>query len=118
VTPPQPTREPVVIRTKPVAPPPVEPRPIRQAVTQPAIDDSAAPAPPDDLKALANGRSVGISVIVGEDGSIKSLRVISKVCGPCDKWAEETVRTYFKFRPAEDQDHKPVEAKVAFSISL
>lgn len=68
-----------------------------------------------EIASAHKDESVGLMVVVAEDGTVKSAKVISEVCPECDRAALEAVRHY-RFRPARDNDGKPLEATVAISI--
>ena len=61
------------------------------------------------------GKVVGVSVVVGEDGSLKSRRVISSASADCDAIAIEAV-TRYRYKAARDEKGRPVEGRFALSI--
>jgi TonB family protein len=95
------------------APPTVVPE--RRAKYPPDIEETAEVTLSPELAAECGGRSVGVSVVVKEDGSLGATRVISPVSEACDAKALETLRRY-RFKPALADDGKPVEARFSFSV--
>lgn len=71
-----------------------------------------------DLAANCSGKTTGLSLAIGEDGSLKSVKVISASTFPgCDSAALETVRRY-QFKPAIADDGKPIEGKLLVSVNF
>ena len=61
------------------------------------------------------GKVVGISLVVGEDGSLRRRRVISPVSSACDAIALEAV-TRNRYKAARDEKGRPVEGRFLLSI--
>jgi len=91
--------------------------PHRRAVVPAGIESEAAIELPASVAREHGNQSVGLAVVVGEDGSAKEVRVISPVCPECDRAARAAVLCY-RFRPARDADGKPVESRVAVPVII
>jgi serine/threonine protein kinase len=89
----------------------------RRAVVPAGIESEAAIELPASVAREHGNQSVGLAVIVGEDGSAKEVRVISPVCPECDRAARAAVMRY-RFRPAKDAEGKPVESRVAVPVII
>ncbi len=85
--------------------------------TPPEVAEQAPLVLPPDLAAAHRDESVGMVVVIGPDGSLKSARVISPVCPECDRAALEAVRR-FRFRPATDANGNPVEGTFGLAIRV
>jgi len=72
---------------------------------------------PPEIAAKHRNESVGLSVTVAEDGTVKRATVISEVCPECDRAALEAAKR-FRFKPARDAEGRPVEATMALAIRL
>ena len=88
---------------------------VRRAKYPPDVEETAEVTLSPELAAECSGRSVGVSVVVGEDGTLKSTKVISPVSAACDATALDALRRY-KFKPAMADDGKPVEARFSFAV--
>jgi TonB family protein len=64
-----------------------------------------------------HNESVGLSVTVGADGTVKSAKVISEVCPECDRAALESIRRS-RFKPAMDADGRPMESTLAIAVRI
>ncbi|MGE5718027.1 MAG: protein kinase domain-containing protein [Acidobacteriota bacterium] len=104
-----PTRAPAPVRT--VAPTPVP----RRAMTKPDVEEEVKLALSPAQERECGGQSVGISVVIGEDGGLKSRHVISPVSPACDALALEVLSRY-RFRPARDEQGRPIEGRFGLSI--
>ena len=93
------------------------PRPAvaRHARFPPDVAETAEVTLSPELAAECGGRSVGVSVVVDEAGSLKSTKVISPVSAGCDAAALDALRRY-KFKPALDEEGKPIEARFSFAV--
>jgi serine/threonine-protein kinase len=91
--------------------------PRRGAKEPPQIEQTAPLALAPEITAKHRGESVGLSVTVAEDGTVKRATVISEVCPECDLAALEAAKR-FRFKPARDAEGRPVEATMALSIRL
>ena len=114
VTPPPPViPSPPILPTppKPVTSP--EPAP-RRAVTPPMLEESSQPELKD---AQCSGVTVNLSLRVGEDGHVKSCRVLTKVPPECAKAAQDAGMRY-RFKPALDAQGQPVEGVVAIAVMI
>jgi len=130
---PEPTRTPAIALAPAAGPaPPVR---VARGETRPHAKEAAAPHPsqprrakfpPDvaetaevtlspELAAECGGRSIGVSVVVDEAGGLKSTKVISPVSAGCDAAALDALRRY-KFKPALDEEGKPIEARFSFAV--
>ncbi len=86
----------------------------RRPVTYPRLlDDGLAPAPVGECAGL----SVGASLVVGEDGRVKSCRILSAVKPGCAE-AARAVAMKYRFSPALDDQGRPVEAAVAVAVDF
>jgi serine/threonine protein kinase len=101
------------LRTHPLVQQP-EPAP-RRAMSPPMLEETF---PPElkDAPACA-GITVNLSLRVGEDGRVKSSRVLSKVPPECAKAAQDAGIRYH-FKPALDAQGQPVEGVVAIAIII
>jgi Protein kinase domain/Gram-negative bacterial TonB protein C-terminal len=104
-----PARAPALAKT---APPPDVPR---RAMTKPDVEEEARIALSPAQERECGGQVVGISVVIGEDGSLKSRHVISSVSPACDALALEAV-TRNRYKAALDQRGRPVEGRFLLSI--
>ena len=111
VAPMAPLRAPALPR--PLLPPP-EPAP-RRAVSPPMLEESFQPEL-KDAPACA-GITVNLSLRVGEDGQVKSSRVLSKVPPECARAAQAAGLRY-RFKPALDAQGQAVEGVVAIAIII
>ncbi len=94
--------------------PPVAEAPVRRPVTYPRLlDNGLAPAPVGECAGL----SVGASLVVGEDGRVRSCRILSAVKPACAE-AARAVAMRYRFSPALDDQGRPVEAAVAVSVDF
>jgi outer membrane biosynthesis protein TonB len=89
----------------------------RRAVVPAGIESEAAIELPASIAREHGNQSVGLAVVVGEDGSAREVRVISPVCPECDRAARAAVLRY-RFRPARDAEGKPVESRVAVPVII
>ncbi len=94
-----------------------ETAPVRRAVA-PAQTENEAPIEiaAGVAREFAN-RSVGLSVVVGEDGTVRDARVISPLCPECDRAARAAILRY-RFRPAKDAQGQPIESRVAVPVII
>jgi eukaryotic-like serine/threonine-protein kinase len=97
------------VRTAP--PPPIS----RRAMTKPDVEEEVKIALSPDQERECGGQVVGISVVIGEDGGLKSRHVISPVSPACDALALEALSRY-RFRPARDERGQPIEGRFGLSI--
>ena len=67
------------------------------------------------LAAACEGKTVGITVVVAADGSLKSSRVVSKAAPECDAAALEAV-SHYRFRAERDEYDRPVEGRLTLSV--
>ncbi len=100
---------PVPVHTAVAAPVP------RRAVTKPDVDEEVKIALSPAQERECSGQVVGVSVVIGEDGSLKSRHVISPVSPACDALALEALAKY-RFRPARDERGQPIEGRFGLSI--
>jgi serine/threonine-protein kinase len=134
-TAPAPTPQPSLEISTP-APAAAQGAPVRRAPTRPspARESAAAPpvhrviAPPDvdqiapvtlsrEQERACGGQVVGVSVVVGADGALKTKRVISSVSPVCDALALDVLSRY-TFRPARDDRGGAVEGRFAFTVQF
>jgi serine/threonine protein kinase len=121
----QPVPAPVILPPPPAPAPthvlPVPPKPMlppepvpRRAVTPPMLEESFQP----ELKDVqCSGITVNLSLRVGEDGHVKSCRVLTNVPPDCAKAAQNAGLRY-RFKPALDAQGQPVEGVVAIAVIL
>jgi len=91
------------------------PTPERRAKYPPDVVETADVTLTPELAAECGGRSVGVSVVVKEDGSLGATKVISPVSPACDEKALETIARY-RFKPALAEDGKPVDGRFSFAV--
>jgi serine/threonine-protein kinase len=107
---------PPVLRASPRPQPPVpEPAPLpRRPVVYPQLlgDGLATPTGKD-----CAGRSVDVSLLVGEDGRVKSCKVLSTVEPACAEAARNVAMRY-RFKAALDAQGQPVQATVAVAVEF
>ena len=89
----------------------------RRVVTPPDVDEIAPIALSPEQERACGGQVVGVSVVVGQDGKLRTKRVISSVSPACDALALE-VLTRYRFRPARDERGAPVEGRFAFTVQF
>jgi len=95
--------------------PPAAPQPRRQRYP-PDFEVPPAPALPAELAATCAGLTVGLSLVVAEDGSLAGAKVISSSGIPaCDEVVLAAVRRA-RYKPAIAADGKPVEGRFAVSV--
>ena len=99
------------------APRPASIFPARAARFMPELEQSFPVDLPESIRAKHRGERVGLSVTVGEDGSVKRAMVISEVCPECDRAALDAIKR-FRFKPARDAENRPVEATFAIPLPL
>jgi serine/threonine protein kinase len=102
-------RAPALART---APPPDA---NRRAKTPPDVAEEATIPLTPAQERECGGKVVGVSVVVGEDGSLTSRRVISPASPACDAIALEAVARN-RYKPALDERGRPVEGRFLLSI--
>src|SRR5512135_216712 len=110
-TAPGPARRPTVSRE------PAAVAPGRRIMMPPDVDEIAPVALSAEQQRACGGQIVGVSVVVGADGTLKSKRVISSVSPACDALALEVLARY-RFRPARDDRGAPIEGRFAFSVQF
>lgn len=91
--------------------------PVRRPVRPPQLLERAAVPLPGGVPEGCRGRTVSVSLLVGEDGRVKTSRVLSAVPPECGRAALQAVERYV-FRPAVDARGRPVEAATAVSVEL
>ncbi len=113
-----PTRPPRVRPSDGAAGPPSGPA---VSARRPAFPPESESEVPLDLSlAIARefaNRSVGLSLLVGEDGHVKEARVISPLCPECDRAARAAILRY-RFKPARDREGRPVESRIAVPVII
>jgi TonB family protein len=74
---------------------------------------------PPDLKATCRGKgTIGIQMVVGEDGSLVSTRLVSSSgVAACDDFFLNVVRSA-RFKPAIATDGRPIEWQFGISASI
>jgi hypothetical protein len=77
------------------------------------LGDGAVAAP----VAGCGGRSVDVSLVVGEDGLVKACKVLSAVDPACAE-AARAIALRYHFRPALDAQGQPVQTTVAAAVVL
>jgi serine/threonine-protein kinase len=87
----------------------------RRTITKPVVEEEVRIALSPAQERECSGQVVGISVVIGEDGSLKSRHVISPVSPACDALALEALSKY-RFRAARDERGRPVEGRFGLSI--
>jgi len=94
---------------------PASPPVSRGAVTKPDVEEEVPIALSPEQERECGGQAVGISVVIGKDGSLKSRHVISPVSPVCDALALEALSRY-RFRAARDEQGQPAEGRFGLSI--
>lgn len=119
VSPPAPARAAAPVRaTKAPAPAPAasaEDSGPRVPRVRADVEEEAAVLVPPSLAEACAGKTVGVTVVVAADGSLKSKRVISSAGAACDDVALDAVSRY-RFRAERDEHDRPVEGRVALSV--
>jgi serine/threonine-protein kinase len=87
----------------------------RRAMTKPDVEEEVKIALSPAQERECGGQVVGVSAVIGEDGSLKNRRVISPVSPACDALALEALSRY-RFRPARDEQGRPIEGRFGLSI--
>jgi outer membrane biosynthesis protein TonB len=87
----------------------------RHAKTPPDVAEEATISLTPAQERECGGKVVGVSLVVGEDGSLKSKRVISGASAFCDAIALEAV-TRNRYKAALDERRRPVEGRFLLSI--
>jgi serine/threonine-protein kinase len=87
----------------------------RRAITKPDVEEEIKITLSPAQERECGGQVVGVSAVIGEDGSLKSRRVISPVSPACDALALEALSRY-RFRPARDEQGRPIEGRFGLSI--
>ena len=105
----RPARAPVLAKTAP----PEET--IRRAKTPPDVLEEATISLTAAQERECGGRVVGVSLVVGEDGSLRSKRVISSASAACDAIALEAVARN-RYKAATDEKGRPIEGRFLLSI--
>jgi serine/threonine-protein kinase len=90
------------------------PPPVRRPVVYPQLLGDGAVAAP---VAGCGGRSVDVSLVVGEDGLVKACKVLSAVDPACAE-AARAIALRYHFRPALDAQGQPVQTTVAAAVVL
>jgi serine/threonine-protein kinase len=106
-----PTRPPASAPVRTALPAPVP----RRALTKPDVEEEVKLALSPAQERECGGQVVGISVVIGEDGGLKSRHVISPLSPACDALALEALSRY-RFRAARDEQGRPVEGRFGLSI--
>jgi serine/threonine-protein kinase len=102
-------------RTAPAAAAAAAAPPLRRARTQPDVEELATLALSPEQERACGGKVVGVAVVVGEDGSLVSRRVISPASSTCDPLALE-VLARSRFKPALDETGRPMEGRFAVAV--
>jgi len=93
------------------------PTPARHLAIRPKEDLSVPIEVSADIADKYAGKPVGLSVVIAEDGSVKQARVISPLCGECDRAALEAV-SRFRFQPGRDTEGKPMETPYVLTLII
>jgi serine/threonine-protein kinase len=94
---------------------PAAAEPPRRVVTYPQLIEGTAVPPAVPSACL--GVKVAVSLVVGEDGTVKSCRLLSPVAPECAA-AARAVALAFRYRPALDGEGRPIESTVAAAIDF
>jgi hypothetical protein len=84
-------------------------------VIPPDVDEIVPVTLSPEQERACGGKTVGVSVVVAADGTLKNKHVISPVSPACDALALEVLALY-KFRPARDGRGTAVEGRFAFVV--
>lgn len=79
------------------------------------VEEEAVVDVPLSLADACGGKTVGITVVVAADGSLKSSRVISSAGAACDGVALDAVSRY-RFRAERDEYDRAVEGRLTISV--
>ncbi len=79
------------------------------------VEEEAVVNVPPALAATCSGKTVGITVVVAADGTLKSRRVISSAGTACDDVALDALSRY-KFRAERDEHDRPVDGRLTISV--
>ncbi|HEX7613962.1 MAG TPA: serine/threonine-protein kinase [Thermoanaerobaculia bacterium] len=88
---------------------------IRRAKTPPDVAEEATISLTPAQERECGGKVVGVSVVVAEDGSLRSRHVISSASAACDAIALEAV-TRNRYKAALDERGRPIEGRFLLSI--
>jgi TonB family protein len=75
----------------------------------------ASPAAEVKGAAQCAGQSVSMSIKVGEDGLVKSSRVLSAPHPDCARAATDVIGRW-RFKPAQDAEGRPVETTISVVV--
>jgi serine/threonine-protein kinase len=112
---PVPASSPAKAAPRPLRPEPRTTAPApRRVVTYPQLQDT-----PSELKPVAGcaGLSVKVSLVVGEDGQVKTCTVLGNVKAECAQAARD-LALRFRFKPGLDAEGRPIEASVATVVEF
>ncbi len=113
---PAPPRPTASIPTAAPSPVPSGEGPARRQKYPPDFLEEPSILPEGELATNCAGRKVGLSLVVSEDGSLSSAKVISTSGVPaCDDFALSAVRRA-RFSPATATDNKPIEGRFTTSV--
>jgi serine/threonine-protein kinase len=99
---------PAAVRTQPAEP--------RRQKYPPDFAEDPTLAPPADLAVTCKEKTVGVSLVVAEDGSLAGAKVISTSgVSACDDVVLATLRRA-RYKPAIAADGKPVEGRFTASV--
>ncbi len=88
----------------------------RRAKYPPDFEEPLAPTLPAELVPTCAGKTVGLSLVVAEDGSLASAKVLSSSgVASCDDVVLTFVRRA-RYKPAIATDGRPVEGRFAVSV--
>ncbi|MBI1753436.1 MAG: protein kinase [Acidobacteria bacterium] len=102
---------------KAIEPPGAVPGPVpeRRAVVYPQlIEEASSPGP---AAAGCSGLRVNLSLVVGEDGSVRQCKVLSSIPAECAE-AAKAVALRYRFKPALDAQGKPLQTTVAAAVDF
>ena len=91
------------------------PAPRRPVVFPRLLEEGTGPL--SAATAECAGQRVNVSLVVGEDGSVRSCKVLSKVPATCAEGARSIALRYH-FSPALDAQGRPVETTVAAAVDF
>jgi hypothetical protein len=83
----------------------------------PRLIERPGPTRPEALAEICRDEVVNLSVVIGEDGTVKRTRLLAARRRDCIDPAIEAVARY-RWEPAVDGNGRPLEATVAVAVQF